>query len=176
MPQVLYVREFSPRQYFATNARAFFNYVESLSARPHVYRDHAEKHLYTRFRRFQRDLGMHTCPSVLAGSLSSGYSYMVEGEYGPMATKKFVNFNQFRQLYPEYRFIFVGDNGQGDVQAAEMMMEMHGNCMDACFIHQVQPVEATPGFSSKSAQKWQKNRIIFFDTYACSAFASHKLG
>merc|ERR1711871_1678079 len=47
--------------------------------------------------------------------------------------------------------------------------------MDACFIHRVQPVEATPGFSSKSAQKWQKNRIIFFDTYAGAALAAHKL-
>ncbi len=39
-----------------------------------------------------------------------------------MAQKKFSNMDEYSQLYPEYRFVFVGDNGQGDVRAAELMM------------------------------------------------------
>ena len=37
---------------------------------------------------------------------------------------QFESFNEFAQLYPEFRHVFIGDNGQGDVRAGEMMMGM----------------------------------------------------
>ena len=41
----------------------------------------------------------------------------------PLAVKKFENFSEYVDLYPEYQCIFVGDNGQGDVRCAEMVMD-----------------------------------------------------
>ena len=38
-----------------------------------------------------------------------------------MAQKKFENFTEYYQLYPEFTHIFVGDNGQADVRAAELI-------------------------------------------------------
>ena len=37
-----------------------------------------------------------------------------------MARQKFKNFEEFSALWPECSFVFVGDNGQGDVIAAEL--------------------------------------------------------
>ena len=36
----------------------------------------------------------------------------------PLAQKKAQNFLEFQALYPEFDFVFVGDNGQGDARAA----------------------------------------------------------
>ena len=63
----------------------------------------------------------------------------------PMAIPR----NRYARLYPEYQFIFFGDNGQGDVYAAEMMLdkasvrryaqsEKDGRCpVSAILIHDV---------------------------------------
>ena len=42
-----------------------------------------------------------------------------------MAQKKVENFSEYYQLYPEFTHIFVGDNGQGDVRAAELIAEAY---------------------------------------------------
>ena len=34
-----------------------------------------------------------------------------------------MNFQEYLGLYPEYQCIFIGDNGQGDVRAAEMVLD-----------------------------------------------------
>ncbi len=38
---------------------------------------------------------------------------MFAGDYRPMALKKLQNFKEYAALYPEYSFVFIGDNGQG---------------------------------------------------------------
>lgn len=68
---------------------------------------------------------MHTLPTLLAGCLRSGRAFMMQGDLQPMAYKKFENFTQYYQLYPEYKHIFIGDNGQGDVRAAELIIEAY---------------------------------------------------
>ena len=48
-----------------------------------------------------------------------------QGDLEPMAQKKVENFSEYYQLYPEFTHIFVGDNGQGDVRAAELIAEAY---------------------------------------------------
>jgi len=127
-----------------------------LSARPHVYRDWAEKGQYSLFSKMCSDGAMHAMPSMLTGDLASGYEFVRHGNFTPLAQKKYEGFKQFAMLYPEFRFIFIGDNGQGDVRAAEMMLDMFpdpavagdgdggaaartlGHRVDAVYIHVVQ--------------------------------------
>jgi hypothetical protein len=87
-----------------------------LSARPHVYKDWSERGQYAHFMELsvaapdrQR---MHTVPTLLPGDLSSGFEFIQKGDFRPLAQKKFESFKQFASLYPEFRHVFVGDNGQ----------------------------------------------------------------
>jgi hypothetical protein len=48
------------------------------------------------------------------------------------------NFTEYLSLYPEFSYVFIGDNGQADVRAAELMMEEHREQIDLIFIHMVQ--------------------------------------
>ena len=48
-----------------------------LSARPHVYKDVAEAITYQKLKKLQETRGLHTCATVLAGSLDTGSKFMV---------------------------------------------------------------------------------------------------
>ena len=65
--------------------------------------------------------GMHSVPTLLAGDVASGADYILKGDFRPLA-EGFENFRQFSRLWPEFRHVFLGDNSQGDVRAAELMM------------------------------------------------------
>ena len=94
----------------------------SLSARPHVYKDVSEVQSYRKFRDLQEKRGLHTSPTLLAGSLAAGGQFMVGGDIEPVAEKKYSNLKEYLSLYPEYSCLYIGDNGQGDVRAAEMLL------------------------------------------------------
>lgn len=94
-----------------------------LSARPHVYKDISEKANFAKFEKLRTrngGKGMHTTPSLLAGDLTSGSKYMFSNDFEPLARKKFDNFKRYVSIYPEYKHVFVCDNGQGDVRAGEL--------------------------------------------------------
>ncbi|GLE00289.1 hypothetical protein PINS_up009016 [Pythium insidiosum] len=148
-----------------------------LSARPHVYKDMSEKKSYAKFAALYENKGMHTLPTMLAGSLQSGRAFMVQGDLEPMARKKFENFGEYYQLYPEFTHVFVGDNGQGDVRAAELIVEKYGSsALEAAFFHLVQPVEKTFGYhSSEDLERWRKMNIVFFHTYVGAAVEAFRL-
>ena len=44
-----------------------------------------------------------------------------------MAQQKFNNFKEFSDLWPECSFVFIGDNGQGDVRVGELMLKRTKN-------------------------------------------------
>jgi len=144
-----------------------------LSARPHLYKDVSEKHSYAKFRKLQDNRGMHTTPTLLAGSLDSGYSYVMERNIEGLAQKKVENFEQFVSLYPEYSFVFIGDNGQGDLRAAELMakkakLPMGGGShprIDALYIHRIQPLDQGYGYDEQAYARWREMGICFFDNY-----------
>lgn len=47
------------------------------------------------------------------------------------------NFAEYVSLYPEFQHVFLGDNGQGDVRAAEMMAERYPGKLEAVYMHRV---------------------------------------
>ncbi|KAL0586366.1 hypothetical protein ABG067_003979 [Albugo candida] len=148
-----------------------------LSARPHVYKDMSEKKSYAKFAALYGRKKMHTLPTMLAGSLQSGRAYMVRGNLEPMALKKFENFCEFYQLYPEFKHVFIGDNGQGDVRAAQLIAERFGSdILEAGYFHLVQPVEKTYGISTKEdLEKCRRMNIVFFNTYIGATVEAYNL-
>jgi hypothetical protein len=94
-----------------------------LSARPHVYRDIAESATYAKLRDLQETRGLHSTPTLLAGSLDTGTHFFVTEDLEPLAKKKYDNLREYLRIYPEFSWIFIGDNGQGDVRAVEMILQ-----------------------------------------------------
>ena len=94
-----------------------------LSARPHIDKDMTENVSFAKFKALKETKGMHTTPSLLAGSMGSGSQFLFQGLMDPLAQKKYDNFIEYLTLYPEFQCIFVGDNGQGDVRVSEMIYD-----------------------------------------------------
>ncbi|KAH9252950.1 hypothetical protein BASA81_009106 [Batrachochytrium salamandrivorans] len=146
-----------------------------LSARPHVYKDVAESRVYSKFERLIKSKKLHTMPTLLPGSLNSGQAYMLYGDYEPMAQKKLHNMIEYHSLYPEARLVFIGDNGQADVRAAELMVDKLGNkAMECVFIHQVQPLDKSFGYSQLERVKWGK--FCFYKTIIGAAAFAYRRG
>jgi len=106
-----------------------------LSARPGVKaaKGFFESMMYRKFIHLKEKGYFHTIPTLLPGSLIAGAKAMVMGLAGKVATcvnldnrivwkevahKKYKDMVKYMELYPEYDFIFFGDDGQGDVQVA----------------------------------------------------------
>lgn len=136
-----------------------------LSARPHLYKDVSERQVYNKFAKFMQQGKLHTMPTLLSGDLGSGRMFMLMGDYQPMAAKKCRNMLEYYAIYPDYTHVFVGDNGQGDVLAAEMMKETLGDSLEAVYIHLVQPLESTFGFESRAKWRW----MCFYHTFVGAA-------
>jgi hypothetical protein len=149
-----------------------------LSARPHVYKDISEAHTYSKFRRLQEEHGLYTTPSLLPGSVETGASFLLMNDMEPLARKKFDNYEQYASLYPEFRMVFIGDNGQGDVRAAELMQASpYGKQLEAVFIHQVQPMESTYGYEGPDTlRRWRESGIFFFTDYVAAAVHAYSCG
>ncbi|ETW05129.1 hypothetical protein H310_04146 [Aphanomyces invadans] len=145
-----------------------------ISARPHVYKDLSEKKSIKKFDRLHSTRGLHCLPSMLAGSVASGTAFVVKGDLEPMALKKFENFREYYAIYPEYKHIFIGDNGQGDVRAAQLIADTYGpSVLEAGYFHLVQPLESTHGFVDKDTYKRQN--IFFFETYVGAAVRAYRM-
>eukprot|EP00934_Nitzschia_sp_Nitz4_P007620 Nitzschia sp. Nitz4//scaffold102_size76354//28389//32188//NITZ4_005631-RA/size76354-snap-gene-0.136-mRNA-1//-1//CDS//3329532246//7610//frame0 len=140
-----------------------------LSARPHVYKDMSEKSSFKKFEKLRMTggdgrKGMHTVPSMLPGDITSGSQYMVTNDFEPLAKKKFLNFKQYVSIYPEYRHVFVCDNGQGDVRAGELMFDNFPYEFEGLYVHVVQKKSQTYGYAP---QRWKDKELFpcFFTTY-----------
>ena len=118
-----------------------------LSARPHLYKDISEMHSYHRFEKLCRDGGgMHSMPTLLSGDFNSGQAFMLQGNLEPMAKRKVKNFTEYYSLYPEFKHVFVCDNGQADVRAAELIKRQLGmEALEVVFVHKVLPLSQTFG-------------------------------
>ena len=147
-----------------------------LSARPHLYKDISEKHNFAKFEKLRERKGvdgrggLHTIPSLLAGDITSGREFMMTNDFEPLARKKFDNFKRFVSIYPEYKHVFVCDNGQGDVRAGEMMYDHFPKHIDGLFVHVVQDIRKTYGFD---AERWRRKGLLsktcFFTSYPDAA-------
>eukprot|EP00816_Leptocylindrus_hargravesii_P008596 CAMPEP_0196827012 /NCGR_PEP_ID=MMETSP1362-20130617/93925_1 /TAXON_ID=163516 /ORGANISM="Leptocylindrus danicus, Strain CCMP1856" /LENGTH=1194 /DNA_ID=CAMNT_0042207625 /DNA_START=937 /DNA_END=4521 /DNA_ORIENTATION=- len=117
-----------------------------LSARPHLYKDWGESHSFEKFEKMKAKGLLHCTPSLLAGDMKSGTEFLTKNNYEPLAMKKYRNFEDYVCIYPEYKHIFIGDNGQGDMKAALYMMAGFPELVQAIYIHVVQPIPKTHGY------------------------------
>jgi len=104
-------------------------------------------------------------------------------------------------MYPEYKYVFCGDDGQGDLLAGELMTKYYPDTVLAVFIHRVvhkgkalhtqvlktkgetllgetlvPPLEAPLSWNDLSATVWPKNNIYVTETYIKSASIACTLG
>lgn len=89
---------------------------------------------------------------------------------GRIAERKMVNFDRSRLLFPECQVVFIGDNGQADVEVGRAMLARDPDHVRAVFIHNV-----TQAGEDVRAQLASEG-ILLFDTYAEAAARAHALG
>lgn len=122
-----------------------------LSARPESYKGLTESEAYRKYFQPLVQRGeLDTSPTMLLGSLDSGPKAMfkiihMKGMrwwkssvaemrsaktvlYQTLGVKKLSRFREYAAIFPECCFIFVGDNGQGDVMAAEILSGSMKKC------------------------------------------------
>lgn len=95
--------------------------------------------------------------------------------YKHFGIDKFRSFCQLAQIYPEYRFIFIGDTGQGDMLGALLMS--HHPSMVTSLIRQVirhkDPYESL--VSQKLENELADRNVFLFSNYIESALILHKM-
>lgn len=99
--------------------------------------------------------------TLLTGSLRHSTSI------GSIVKKKFENFAQYRALFPEFRFVLLGDSGQGDAAVASLALDRYPDQVIAAFIHDVKPglVTGDGGFKVQ----YKARGVVLFDTYVAAA-------
>lgn len=102
--------------------------------------------------------------SVLTGTLSALFTHDL------MAGQKIANIDHYRLLFPEYRKLFIGDSGQGDVRVGELMLERFGDAVDIVVIHDVVDTPAEERARLAAAG------IHLVDTYIGAARLMHDRG
>eukprot|EP00928_Gymnodinium_smaydae_P010681 TRINITY_DN14025_c0_g1_i5.p1 TRINITY_DN14025_c0_g1~~TRINITY_DN14025_c0_g1_i5.p1 ORF type:complete len:537 (+),score=42.12 TRINITY_DN14025_c0_g1_i5:123-1733(+) len=118
--------------------------------------DRENEHIYERFKQKEE---------------SERSPVFESGGYAKMAFSKFNGFlNLVKTLKKPVPMVFVGDNGQGDFSAAQMMLrfkDTHGHHhMHAAFIHYVRKDMDPDSAQFTAAQKaWGKQRIYVFRDY-----------
>jgi len=168
-----------------------------LSARPHVYKDGSERHSYHLFNSLYKRKLMHVVPTLLPGKLKQGliatflFPFIKTKAWKAVGELKYKTFKQYCAMYPEYGYVFCGDDGQGDLLAGEMMMaeKNEEERVKAVFIHRVISKGAalynrssvnTPHEIPKDAagsekafeiqcEEWEKRNIFVTETYLRAA-------
>lgn len=103
-------------------------------------------------------------PRALCGTFSSALGN------DRIARQKYKSFCEYRSVYPERRFVFVGDSGQGDVAFGRMLLDDPSGSVDAVFIHDV---VATPAVERA---RLAGCNVHLFETYVGAALVAHGLG
>jgi hypothetical protein len=85
---------------------------------------------------------------------------------------KFERFKQYLSIYPEYKILFFGDNGQGDVLAGKQMVEFNDQCN--VFIHKVSEDGET--FKTVTEESQGIPRLNFFRNYYEASLKLKDLG
>ncbi|ETV81608.1 hypothetical protein, variant 1 [Aphanomyces astaci] len=78
-------------------------------------------------------------PTVLNGSVRTGVNPK------KIAGLKLDNFVRYTSLFPEYKFVFFGDSGQGDALLASQMRALYPDKVLGTFIHDINPSSPLTG-------------------------------
>ncbi|POM68110.1 Hypothetical protein PHPALM_15774 [Phytophthora palmivora] len=92
-----------------------------------------------------------------------------------IANLKLDNFSRFAALFPEFKFVFFGDSGQGDALLASRLLQTCPEQVLGTFIHNVNPIFARTGDGGRK-RNYAAEGVEFFETYAGAALAAHKKG
>ncbi|KAK9804158.1 hypothetical protein WJX73_006372 [Symbiochloris irregularis] len=182
------------------------NHLVFLSARPESYRGWTEElSLRSIFDPLIISGDMPGPPVLLMGSLRSGPQALYDYSVGTrsfrgsprtldsllasrLAKRKLQRFKEYAALYPECCWVFIGDNGQGDVLVAEKLeQEIRGpdgqQRVLASFIHSVIPAKATVSYLQSSRYDkyarlaaWRDRNIYFHKTHVGMAVQAFTLG
>lgn len=128
-----------------------------LTARPELIASMFERLTHKRLRRY----GLEK-PTVLSGSLQGLMGHR------RMAEQKARNLINYTEMYPEFRFVFVGDSGQGDMALAEQLLASNESVIERAFIHKL--------CDTHKGSRTSNPRIHLFSDYAEAADQMHDLG
>lgn len=132
----------------------------------------------------QNDIGLAEA-TVLPSSLGTIVRSLFQPDKAShvMAEQKAETVVQFAALYPEARFVFIGDSGEGDIEFANVFMRCEGNGTEqdvtqrVALVHDVTDWNGVRPRSNKIERASLQVRGIFvFDTYAGAAIVLHRLG
>eukprot|EP00927_Polykrikos_kofoidii_P026889 TRINITY_DN23868_c0_g1_i2.p1 TRINITY_DN23868_c0_g1~~TRINITY_DN23868_c0_g1_i2.p1 ORF type:complete len:1905 (+),score=297.54 TRINITY_DN23868_c0_g1_i2:134-5848(+) len=145
----------------------------ALSARPHIVGELVEQRVFKKFKTLMEEHDLHTMPALLTGTLDAGSRFVFsDGDDDGMralAQKKYESSEQYIALYPEFRVVFVGDNGQADYMVGKMISHYHPNKVEQVMIHQVQPREKTWGLDLREEPNFP---VAFFEDYVDAAICA----
>jgi len=145
-------------------------HLVGLSARPHVPGNMMEERVFTEFERLQKDHGLKSMPTLLTGGLDTSAAFMFTGEAEYLGRKKFETFQEYFSLYPEFLFIFVGDNGQADLVCAIKMLHKYEQVIDQIYIHLVQDADRAAGYHDYLALPQNlQDKIYMYTDYVDAA-------
>lgn len=128
-----------------------------LTARPELVSSLFERLTHKQLRRY----GLEK-PTVLSGSLHGLMGHR------RMAEQKARNLTNYTEMYPEFRFVFFGDSGQGDMALAEQLLETEDSVIERAFIHKL--------CDTHKGSRTSNPRIHVFSDYAEAADHMHDLG
>ncbi|KAK9810420.1 hypothetical protein WJX72_010416 [[Myrmecia] bisecta] len=176
-----------------------------LSARPETYKGMTEAGTFADvFSPMLRRGNLFCAPVLLLGSFSSTpraiWQYLCSNKSGSpktlnmqfcveLARKKISRFREYAALYPECSWLFMGDNGQGDILCAEELNSMltpgagESSRLLASLIHRVSPIMSTvsrcAGTRADKAGRlanWRDRNIFLHRTHVGMAVQARTLG
>ncbi|WP_026927864.1 phosphatase domain-containing protein [Granulicoccus phenolivorans] len=84
--------------------------------------------------------------------------------------KKLQNIQHYRQLFPEYRLVWVGDTRQADLEVGQRLLVEAPDQTAGVFIHDVS------GIGPSERMAYARTGLYVFDTYIGAADAAHRRG
>lgn len=111
-----------------------------------------------------RKAGISTGTHVMTGALVN----LVTRDL--MASKKVANIRDYRVLFPEYRVMFMGDSGQGDMLVAEALRKDYDDVLDLTMIHDV------VGIADEEKQRLADLDIHLVETWIGGATLAYDAG
>lgn len=128
-----------------------------LTARPELFSSLVERFTHRQLRRY----GLER-PTVLSGSLKGlmGHRRMAEQKARTLAS--------YIEMYPEFRFVFFGDSGQGDMVLSESLLSTPDSVIERALIHKLSDLHA--------GAKTKNERIHLYSDYGQAATLLHGLG
>lgn len=113
--------------------------------------------------------------AILKGMCEQPF-YKIAVSNNMLADIKYEKYQQYKQLFPEYKLLFIGDNGQGDLITGYKMINEDPFCQ--VFIHNLLRKDGFiyTDYQVNEKKKLGDNRLFFFKNYLELGYQFYKLG